>query len=62
MAAKYVLAFGDAASALMEAADEKDAKMIVVGARGHGGSERMLPGSVGRELVAHAKTDVLVVQ
>ena len=57
----YVLARGDAANALIEAAEQRHADMIVVGARGHSLAERLMPGAVGLKVIAHAKSDVLVV-
>jgi nucleotide-binding universal stress UspA family protein len=50
---------GDAAEALVTEA--KDALMLVVGRRGHGAVARVLLGSVGSYVVAHAPCPVVVV-
>jgi nucleotide-binding universal stress UspA family protein len=58
----YVLAMGDAANALIEAAAERHADLIVVGAHGHSFPERLTPSTVGLKLLASAGSDVLIVQ
>jgi nucleotide-binding universal stress UspA family protein len=50
----------NAARALIE--QSKDADLVVVGARGHGGFVGMLLGSVSQHLVAHADCPVVVVR
>jgi nucleotide-binding universal stress UspA family protein len=57
----YVLAMGDPANALLEAAEQRHADMIVIGAHGHSVPDKLAPGSVGSKLIARAPTDVLVV-
>lgn len=53
---------GDPAGALIEAAREVGAALIVVGARGRSFLERALRGSVAERLVSRAPCDVLVVR
>ena len=50
---------GSAASALLEAA--KDADVLVVGARGHGGFAGMILGSVATQCARHAEIPTVVV-
>jgi nucleotide-binding universal stress UspA family protein len=51
---------GRPALAIVEAARELEADLIVVGSRGHGTIDRMLLGSVSAEIVDHATVPVLV--
>ena len=48
--------------ALLQYASEKSSDLIVVGAKGSGGFERLLMGSVSSGLVTHARIPVLVVR
>lgn len=53
---------GDAADQLLRAAKERGADLVVVGTRGLGTLERLLLGSVARNVVLHAPASVLVVR
>lgn len=53
---------GDPAQEIMDAAVEDEADLIVVGSHGRTGLERLLIGSVARNVVTHAPCSVLVVR
>jgi nucleotide-binding universal stress UspA family protein len=55
---RLVVREGGAAQLLMEAS--KDADLLVVGSRGHGGFAGLLLGSVSAKLAEHAKCPVLI--
>jgi nucleotide-binding universal stress UspA family protein len=57
-----VLRDGDPANAILSTAIEESPELIVVGRRGARALERFLLGSVSSRIVAHAKSDVLVVK
>jgi nucleotide-binding universal stress UspA family protein len=57
---RTVVAEGNPAQVLIERS--KDADLIVLGSRGHGGFRGMLLGSVSQHLVAHAACPVVVVR
>jgi nucleotide-binding universal stress UspA family protein len=59
--AQYVLGVGDAADAIVEAAEEHGADLIVVGARELGFTQRLLGQSVSGEVAREAHCDVLIV-
>jgi nucleotide-binding universal stress UspA family protein len=52
---------GEASDALIDAADEQKADLIVVGNRGMRGGKRLLLGSVPNRVAHHAGRDVLIV-
>jgi nucleotide-binding universal stress UspA family protein len=58
--AEALVARGAPVAALLDAA--ADACMLVVGARGHGGFEKLLLGSVSQQCVQHADGPVVVVR
>ena len=53
---------GDPAQVLLEVAEEQDADLLVIGARGHTAFERFLLGSVSSKLAHHAKCSLLIVR
>ena len=53
---------GDAASAIIEVAEEQGADLIVVGNKGMSGVARFLLGSVPNKVAHHAPCDVLIVR
>lgn len=59
--ASYVNAVGEPAEAIVAAADEHGADLIVVGTRELGFAQRLLGQSVSRSVAEHAHTDVLIV-
>jgi nucleotide-binding universal stress UspA family protein len=58
--AEAVVVRGAPVAALLDAAD--GASLLVVGARGHGGFEKLLLGSVSQQCVQHASGTVVVVR
>ena len=52
---------GDAAAALLDAAEEEDVDLIVVGNKGMTGTGRFLMGSVPNRVSHHAPCDLLIV-
>lgn len=61
LSAELVRAIGDAAEAIVKAAEQNDADLIVVGARERGWMQRMLDHSVSQDVARHARCDVLIV-
>jgi nucleotide-binding universal stress UspA family protein len=61
LSAEVVRAIGDAAEAIVKAAEQNDADLIVVGARERGWMQRMLDHSVSQDVARHARCDVLIV-
>lgn len=59
--ADVVLGMGDAAEAIVELADQRNADLIVVGTREPGFFERLLGHSVSDSVQRHAHCDVLIV-
>jgi len=60
--AAFRLRQGHPAAAILEAAEETQVDLIVLGARGHGWMERMFLGSVASEVASKAKLPVLVLR
>jgi nucleotide-binding universal stress UspA family protein len=59
--ADYVSAVGDPAEVLLQAADERDADLVVVGSRERGFLERLLGDGVDEKLARKTRRDVLLV-
>ena len=59
--AESVLGMGDAADAIVELAEQRDADLIVVGTREPGFFERLMGHSVSESVQRHARCDVLIV-
>jgi nucleotide-binding universal stress UspA family protein len=59
--AEFVPSVGPPAQAIVRLAEERSADLIVVGTRKKGFFERLVEGSVNREVLERAKCDVLVV-
>jgi len=59
---EHKLLVGDPATVLVEAADEENADLIVLGTHGRTGLTRLLMGSVAEAVVRRAKCPVLVVK
>ena len=53
---------GDPADTILHVADEQDADLIVVGARGHTGLRRFMLGSVSSKLSHHSPRSLLIVR
>ncbi len=60
--AQYLERAGQAASTLLDCADEQGVGMIVIGARGAGALTRVLLGSTSDSVVSHSKVSVWVVR
>lgn len=61
--AEYVSASGDAADGLLQLAEERDADLIVVGSREHGGFiDRLLGRGVDETVADRSRRDVLLVR
>jgi nucleotide-binding universal stress UspA family protein len=59
--ADYVSAVGDPAEVLIQAADERDADLVVVGSRERGFLERLLGDGVDEKLARKTRRDILLV-
>jgi nucleotide-binding universal stress UspA family protein len=53
---------GPPAGAIIEAAEERSAKLIVIGSRGYGGLKGSMMGSVSNQVIHHAPCPVLVIK
>jgi nucleotide-binding universal stress UspA family protein len=58
---EYVSTVGDAADAIVDAAESRSADMIVVGSRHPGFLDRLLAGDVGEAVSRRTRRDVLIV-
>lgn len=58
---RTLLIEGNAAGALIDVAEREKADLLVAGNRGRGGFAELLLGSVGHQLVQHAKVPVTIV-
>jgi len=58
--AEKVLLRGEPGSAIIRLAEERDAKAIVLGSRGHGGFRRAFLGSVSDHVIRHSPCPVIV--
>ena len=59
--ADYVSAVGDPAEVLLQAADERDADLVVVGSRERGFLDRLLGDGVDEKLARKTRRDILLV-
>jgi nucleotide-binding universal stress UspA family protein len=59
--AEYVAAMGDPTELLLDAADEHDADLVVVGSRERGFLERLLGAGVDEKLARKTRRDILLV-
>jgi nucleotide-binding universal stress UspA family protein len=60
--AESIVLKGNPAERIVDFAEEQNVDMIIVGAHGMGGFERLVIGSVSEKVVRHAKVPVLVVR
>jgi nucleotide-binding universal stress UspA family protein len=60
--AESVVLKGNPAERIVNFAEEQNVDMIIVGAHGMGGFERLVIGSVSEKIVRHSKSPVLVVR
>ena len=60
--ADYAAVEGDPADAILQAAADQDADLVVVGNKGMTGAGRFLQGSVPNKITHHAECSVLVVR
>jgi nucleotide-binding universal stress UspA family protein len=58
---RVVVRDGDPASVLMEAAEDEDAALVVVGRRGRGGFKKLLLGSTSHHLSHHLDRPIVIV-
>ena len=62
LAAETLVRWGNPAEAILEAARERDASLIVVGAKGQTDSAKFLLGDVAQKVMRHSKCSVLLVR
>lgn len=53
---------GDASAEILGAVDDANANLVITGSRGLGGIDRLLLGSVARNVIVHARCSVLIVR
>ncbi|HTJ46174.1 MAG TPA: universal stress protein [Kofleriaceae bacterium] len=61
LAAEAIVLDGEASRAIVEAAEDADAEIVIVGLAGHGAGSKVVLGSVAERVIRHARCSVLIV-